>query len=121
MEILNNLCIQMENECSICLDKIDNNNLYTSLCGHSFHSTCLNTWFKKDNRCPLCRTQLRLPKVTVQFSDSYTLASINLESLVDKLIFYERKNKLVERKLFVHTKNNKFYIYNSRNLLGYFR
>jgi len=24
-------------------------------CGHQFHQTCISTWLKKKNSCPICR------------------------------------------------------------------
>ena len=43
-------------ECSICFEPICSKRDETNLsCNHNFHSTCINQWFEKDNRCPLCR------------------------------------------------------------------
>jgi len=40
--------------CSICLDKmILKKDTCTTLCKHSFHKSCLDTWNKQD--CPVCR------------------------------------------------------------------
>ena len=43
----------------------------TTSCGHSFHLTCITTWFSKDETCPCCRTQTskneKLP--TIEESD----------------------------------------------------
>ena len=109
--------------CSICLNKLEDNDLYKSnKCKHIFHSKCINTWFNYHTTCPLCRTKIRLPKITIQFPNKQTLSEIDLNFLVEKLIKYEKRNKLLEKKLFIHNKNNKFYIYssNSKKLLGYF-
>jgi hypothetical protein len=38
--------------CSICYD---NENVFLSQCGHSFHQTCLNTWIERNSCCPYCR------------------------------------------------------------------
>jgi len=27
-------------------------------CGHSFHTNCIQKWFKEHNTCPLCRLEL---------------------------------------------------------------
>jgi hypothetical protein len=107
-------------DCSICLESFRNKELYISTCKHKFHKTCINQWFETDNRCPLCRTKLRLPTVTVQFCDHHTLSIINWDILTSKLKKFENKNKLTEKKVFIENKNNKFYIYNSKKLLGYF-
>jgi len=40
--------------CSICLDKmILKKNTCTTLCKHTFHKSCIDTWAKQD--CPVCR------------------------------------------------------------------
>lgn len=42
-------------DCSICLEKICENNTCTTKCGHKYHLTCI---FKiKNNTCPICRGQ----------------------------------------------------------------
>ena len=40
--------------CSICLDTM-NKELKTLDCGHSFHNSCVSTWFQHKTSCPLCR------------------------------------------------------------------
>ena len=43
-------------DCPICCDKMNpNHNLYTTKCGHTFHTDCVCTWLKKKTSCPLCR------------------------------------------------------------------
>ena len=44
------------NECSICLDLIDDNITKILICNHKFHKSCIDTWLKQKNMCPLCRT-----------------------------------------------------------------
>ncbi len=107
-------------DCPICLESLKDEDVYISKCNHVFHNKCIDQWFNKDNRCPICRTKLRLPIITVQFCDQHTLSNINLEILTSKLKKIENKNKLSEKKVFIEKKNNKFYIYNSKKLLGYF-
>lgn len=49
-------CKENKNDCSICLQSICRKKNETKLsCNHTFHSKCIDKWFKKDNRCPLCR------------------------------------------------------------------
>jgi hypothetical protein len=50
-------------ECAICLDYFNENEkcLVTPLpCNnkHIFHSKCINEWFLKQNKCPLCKTDI---------------------------------------------------------------
>ena len=54
--------IVFEKECSICLDKIDNQESYILKCSHYFHVDCLTKWMNIDievdnhKKCPMCRT-----------------------------------------------------------------
>lgn len=48
-----------ENECPICLEKIDcEKNYIITDCGHRFHSKCIFESMKKNNKCPICREKL---------------------------------------------------------------
>ena len=47
-----------ENDCPICLQSLCCKKNKTKLsCNHTFHSKCIDKWFEKDNRCPLCRNK----------------------------------------------------------------
>jgi hypothetical protein len=54
-------------ECLICLDTIEENELFSSECGHHFHHKCIllefaeqcNTYFMKNLSCPYCRNILK--------------------------------------------------------------
>jgi hypothetical protein len=42
-------------ECCICLD-MDNTGEWSILqCGHKFHGTCVSTWLRSHQTCPVCR------------------------------------------------------------------
>ena len=45
-------------QCSICLDTIAIVDSYTTLCNHTFHQECLDTWRRPD--CPICRQKTGL-------------------------------------------------------------
>ena len=46
-------------ECSICLNNVSNTTKTTkTICGHYFHSDCLNQWCKSNNTCPICRKEI---------------------------------------------------------------
>lgn len=50
---------QEQKECSICLDKIEAQALYTTQCGHKFHNECYLKWVKhRGKSCPNCRERL---------------------------------------------------------------
>ena len=40
--------------CAICLDTLDDN-VYSTVCNHAFHKSCLATWLGKKATCPMCR------------------------------------------------------------------
>ena len=45
-----------ECNCSICLEELNtDSNIFFTLCGHLFHSDCLNEAMEYDTRCPTCR------------------------------------------------------------------
>ena len=45
-------------ECCICLD-IDNTNGWSMLpCGHKFHGSCVSTWLRTHQTCPICRLHM---------------------------------------------------------------
>ena len=54
---LNQLLIN-NNECSICLDKINLENAVLLNCEHYFHKECLKIWFNKSKTCPICRNEM---------------------------------------------------------------
>mmetsp|Transcript_1630 Transcript_1630/g.4902 ORF Transcript_1630/g.4902 Transcript_1630/m.4902 type:complete len:180 (+) Transcript_1630:264-803(+) len=42
-------------QCSVCLDGFDVGCVKRRLrCSHEFHASCIEMWFRKANRCPLC-------------------------------------------------------------------
>tara|TARA_B110000285_G_scaffold211634_1_gene254478 strand:- start:130 stop:384 length:255 start_codon:yes stop_codon:yes gene_type:complete len=45
-------------DCSICFDKITGEEQSVLKCDHTFHKECIDKWFEKSHRCPLCRNSL---------------------------------------------------------------
>lgn len=43
--------------CPICMDDCKGKTC-TLECGHTFHTKCIFTWFKKNNNCPCCRAEV---------------------------------------------------------------
>lgn len=41
-------------ECSICFEN-DDCEYYKTRCEHDFHTSCLDSWLKESNTCPICR------------------------------------------------------------------
>jgi hypothetical protein len=53
--------------CTICQDTLPlNTNTIRKLrsCGHMFHQTCIDAWFERNVRCPMCRHDIREQTVT---------------------------------------------------------
>lgn len=45
--------------CSVCLIEFEfSSTIRTTICGHMFHSHCIDEWCLKNLICPLCRTEL---------------------------------------------------------------
>ena len=59
--------------CAICMDDCKGRTC-TLECGHTFHTKCIFTWFKKNNNCPCCRAEVPEMKKAVD------TPSINLPS-----------------------------------------
>jgi hypothetical protein len=49
--------LNIEEQCSICLENISENQ-HSTECGHHFHKDCIGNWRRMKNNCPNCRHQL---------------------------------------------------------------
>lgn len=51
----------MEDNCSICQDTMRNREAIRNItvCNHTFHRSCIDTWFMRNVRCPVCRHDIR--------------------------------------------------------------
>ena len=61
-EIKENEAIPPETVCAVCQDHESQspNNIWRILrCQHSFHKTCVDTWFQRNVHCPVCRIDIR--------------------------------------------------------------
>jgi hypothetical protein len=47
-----------DKECCICMEKNDNENIGRLKCDHSFCIKCINQHLKKNNCCPICRSEI---------------------------------------------------------------
>lgn len=45
----------MNDECPICMSKINFHSKKILDCKHSFHKECIDEWLKTKNTCPCCR------------------------------------------------------------------
>lgn len=74
-----------EQICGICLEELEilENNIYKTICGHSFHHSCIHKSMKKSNNCPYCRKEIQTPSacciyeiinsIMIQSDYAYTL------------------------------------------------
>jgi len=46
--------------CSICLDKIQDEQKIITECNHTFHNDCLLEWYKYKRTCPMCRSECNI-------------------------------------------------------------
>jgi len=42
-------------DCPICLDEIKEEDKKIIKCSHVYHEKCIEKWFKRSHKCPLCR------------------------------------------------------------------
>ena len=58
------LCvIDMDYECSICMEDGDHKNSVLLQCGHAFHKTCFAKW-GKHNPCPICKQKAVISSIS---------------------------------------------------------
>ena len=74
----------MENECCICIQNLKTDIIKLN-CNHCFHGKCIESWQKRNNHCPLCRTFI--VKVTKVYSIFEIKEIILIISLIILLIF----------------------------------
>lgn len=53
--------VDLETPCAVCQDHMNQGQELRSLnvCGHAFHTTCIDTWFQRNVHCPVCRHDIR--------------------------------------------------------------
>lgn len=59
--------IELNMECNICFEKVDDSLVHTTKCNHLFCTSCINTWTSKSNTCPTCRHTLFQSKKEVDW------------------------------------------------------
>jgi len=57
------LTATVRGDCSICQDAYEVGASIRKIlfCQHAFHTACIDTWFTRDVRCPMCRHDIRSP------------------------------------------------------------
>src|SRR5688572_17291296 len=75
-------------ECAICLSEIVEQGILA--CDHRFCHSCIKTWFETNNTCPICRTQNKVIRGSVN-----TLTCLNALNI--KHVFITIKDAEVKR------------------------
>ena len=57
--VIESTIIQTDENCSICLDTLNNTEIYKTKCSHIFHTACMKKYaiynFNEGIKCPICR------------------------------------------------------------------
>ena len=53
--------MNLETPCAVCQDSMNTGQQVRRLnvCGHAFHTPCVDTWFQRNVHCPVCRHDIR--------------------------------------------------------------
>ncbi len=70
--------------CSICFEDCCGKTCILE-CEHEFHTTCIFTWFKKNNNCPICRAEVPQMKKVVE-RRGVNLPSVSLMNAVMRMV-----------------------------------
>lgn len=72
---------QIDENCSICFDNLQDTQISKLTCDHTFHKECINAWFSYNviQSCPYCR----------RINETYSIW--NNMSVDEALIFYKNK------------------------------
>lgn len=111
-------------ECSICCDKLFNQNTEKLQCGHTFHEECVKEWFERDNRCPLCRNENIMQKFSVHISNNPLLVEMNCKFFLEQLQQLENKDTFKFSKLAIDVIDREtagIYSFHEKELLGTFK
>jgi hypothetical protein len=76
-------------ECSICLDKIEHNNLIVTTCKHTFCESCIVKYIYETNNnsnCPVCRNNLNRPELLKLQSSLKQIYSSKLNYIIDSTV-----------------------------------
>jgi len=67
-------------DCCICLENITIDK-YILKCGHIYHVNCIEMWYKKNHKCPLCRDSV-FNKPLKDFGENYWRNSKKIQELI---------------------------------------
>ncbi len=72
-----------EEICAICQDSMHLGEEVRAMnaCDHRFHRNCIDTWFQRNVRCPVCRHDVREPAPSEEEEDEEETSSVDLEGM----------------------------------------
>lgn len=75
-----------EDDCPICLEKVNMKQGRILHCNHVFHVQCLTRWFQTKYTCPMCRTVIPEERSKYLSSDDFVSRLLNeVQSAVDEV------------------------------------
>jgi hypothetical protein len=80
--------ININNDCSICREVLKDNYNIILRCNHTFHASCIFTWQKTKETCPLCRAEFTLAAFTKprqirpRYMSTHVITAFDLEPLI---------------------------------------
>lgn len=109
--------VNTQDKCSICLDKIQNNNIGTLPCKHLFCHSCLLNLSNTSDKCPMCRS--KFDKV-VKIIKSPSALSKKLEflyNLKNCIIFSKYEESIKNLSHFYNDVNKDHSVLNGKNAI----
>ena len=92
---LEDINLEENNSCSICLESLNNNKILKYECNHYFHENCINRW---NNGCPLCRAKEKISNNINNSKNKENILDINYIKKLsnvngsDRMIYINRWN-----------------------------
>lgn len=84
-------------ECIICLDEITNKEEYIQLeCNHIFHKLCIEQWTQRQHNCPICRKNIYMSYNAEKIEPkcfSFKNDIMNIRALENELIIENKTKK----------------------------
>ena len=75
-------------ECSICLNPVRYTRASKQLdCGHLYHRECIDKWMEFGDTCPMCRSQVSVPKFKVTLRVENTVTNnVSIDEIITELL-----------------------------------
>ncbi|XP_009603327.1 E3 ubiquitin-protein ligase ATL59-like [Nicotiana tomentosiformis] len=76
-----------DTQCTVCLAEYREEDTLRilPLCGHYFHATCIDIWFRQHSTCPVCRISLRETVETKCFMQPLFSSAVRSQYVTDSL------------------------------------